>query len=171
VKNLISLEKSLYKDILITLLIVLVSIPVWLNLDMSAYAMEADAYNNYNYVKYEFLNKVSSSLMTYEDSDALRECETTDILVYNDSNTLDSYSLVLKINKDNDVNLDAIRINVNYDIMNLNEYEFFEDAKCYYYVIDSDDIAASSQKYIVSLWNSDITSANNQYFDYEFVIL
>lgn len=169
-KKLISLEKSLYKDIVLTLALVLFSIPVWLNFNVNSFALEAEKYDNYNYIQYEFLNVVTSSLMTYEDKDALLECETNDILVYNYSNTTENYSVLLKIAKDSDVNLDAIRINVNYNITNLNEYDSYEDLNNYYYIIDTAQLVASSQKYVISMWNSDFNNQAIQDFDYEFVI-
>jgi len=171
VKNLNNLEKTLYKDIFMTVFLVLVSIPIWLNFSVSALAAEANYYDNYNYVKYEFLNEASKTLLTYTDSEALRKCETQDILIYNYSNTLDNYSLLLKIRKNSSVNLDQIKINVNYQIDYLNNYHVYEDAENYYFVIDSNDIVASSQKYIISMWNIDNNLTYNNELDYEFIIV
>lgn len=169
-KNIISLERKLYKDIILTVLYVVLSIPLWMNFGLSASAMTAEGYANYNYVKYEFLNKATTQLLAYSDEDALRECETQDIIVYNDSNTVDDYSLVLKINKANSSYLKDIKINVNYNVDYLNNYHYYEDAESYYYVIDSDNIVASSQKYVISMWNSNLEE-QSQNLDYEFVVL
>ena len=169
-KNLINLEKRLYRDIIFTIILVVLSIPVWLNFGLSAEAMVAESFANYNYVKYEFLNRASTTLDLYTDDDALRNCETQDILVYNDSNTIDEYSLVLKVNKNSTADLEQIRINVNYDVDYLKNYHFYEDVESYYYVIDSASIVASSQKYIISMWNSQNVSKNTN-FDYEFLVL
>ncbi|MBE6148381.1 MAG: hypothetical protein E7167_02670 [Firmicutes bacterium] len=168
-KNIINLERKLYKDIVITVLLVILSVPIWLNFGLSASAMTAKNFANYNYIKYEFLNKVSTELGVYSDEEALRKCETQDILVYNDSNTLDNYSLILKVKKNNQTDLTNIKINVNYNVDYLNNYHFYEDAESYYYVIDSDSIVASSQKYVISMWNSDLQTNTN--LDYEFVVL
>ena len=169
-KNIISLERKLYKDIIITILFVILSIPLWLNFGLSASASTAEYYANYNFVKYEFLNEPVSKLLAYTDEDALRKCETQDIIIYNESNTIDNYSLILKIKKNENNNLKDIRINVNYEVDYLNKYHYYEDVESYYYVIDSNEIVASSQKYIISMWDSNIENSNNS-LEYEFVVL
>ena len=168
-KNITNLEKCLYKDILYTILIILISIPIWLNFDINAYAKEANYYDNMDYVGFQILNKASNSLEHYNDETALMMCETSDILVYNDSNTLDNYSLVLKVSKENDVNLNKIKININYEIDYLNNYYLYEDETSYYYIIDTQDMVANSQKYIISIWNEEIITKTN--FNYDFVLI
>ena len=168
-KKLGNLEKELYKDIFLTILFVILSIPLWLNFGLSVSAQEAALYDNYDFVQYEFLNNASTIIYSYEDADALRKCETQDILVYNDSNTVDTYSLILKIEKNTDVNLNDLRINVNYDVDYLNNYHVYEDAKSYYYVIDSGSIVAAAQKYVISMWNTNYQASNNLH--YEFIVL
>ncbi|MBQ6840673.1 MAG: hypothetical protein IJO63_00960 [Bacilli bacterium] len=166
-KNFSSLKRRLYKDIFYTILWVIISIPLWLNFDVVA--SEAKYYENYNYVKYEFLNSASKVINIYDDLEALRKCETQDILVYNDSNTIDNYSLVLKVNKNSNANLDSIKINVNNNIEFLNNYNYYEDVNNYYYVIDSASIVASSQKYVISMWGTN--DYNNSQVDYEIVVM
>ena len=166
-KRIRGLKKCLYKDIICTMLWVLISIPLWLNFNVSA--SEAKYYDNYKFVKYEFLNSASKTINIYEDTEALRKCETQDILVYNDSNTLDDYSLILKINKAENLDLNNIKINVNYDVKYLNSYFNYVDNNYYYYVIDKSEIVAASQKYIISMWGTNDYS-NNQ-IDYEFMVL
>lgn len=170
-KKITSLEKSIYKDILFTILGILISIPVWLNFNLSASAMEAEYYDNYNYVQYEVLNKADSKLIAYHDNDALRNCETSDIIIYNDSNTIDNYSLLLKINKNCGINLENIKINVNFEVDYLNNYYAYTDAENYYYVIDSGDMVASSQKYIISLWKTNDVIGEPDLFNYDFMVI
>lgn len=166
-KRIRGLEKRIYMDIIYTMLWVLISIPLWLNFNVSA--SEAKFFDNYKFVKYEFLNSASKTINIYEDTEALRKCETQDILVYNDSNTLDDYSLILKINKSENLDLNNIKINVNYDVKYLNNYFNYVDNNYYYYVIDKSEIIASSQKYIISMWGTNDYS--NSQIDYEFVVL
>ena len=164
------LQRRLYQDVIITLLLVIISIPVWLNFELTSVAKIASGYDNYNYVQYELLNDASKMVLPYEDDEALIKCETQDLIVYNNSNTLEDYSLVLKINKDTTLNLNNIRINVNYEVDYLNEYEVFEDTISYYYILDKDSIVADAYKYNVSIWNEDI-SAKDTFLDYELVVL
>lgn len=168
-KKIIELEKRLYKDIIFTIILVIISIPIWLNFGLSASAATAKEYDNYNYVKYEFLNQASTVLKTYKDDEALRLVETQDILVYNDSNTEDAYSLILKVSKDSKADLNKIRINVNYNVDYLNSYHVYDDATSYYFVIDSNSIVAQAQKYVISMWN--IEDNNSDDLKYEFVVL
>ena len=169
-KNIIDLERKLYKDLFLNIILVILSIPLWLNFGVDASAQEAQYYDDYNYIQYEFLNKPNTTAISaYDDTLALIECETQDILIYNDSNTVDKYSLVLKINKDTKLDLNKIKINVNYNVDFLSNYHVYDDALSYYYVIDSDLIAASSQKYVISMWTEVVQEDNH--LEYEFVVL
>ena len=47
-------KKALIKDILFMLVVVLITIPIWLSFDMASISMEANSYENYDYIKYEF---------------------------------------------------------------------------------------------------------------------
>ena len=171
-KNTISdVQKSLYKDIIINILFILVSIPLWLSFDISALET-AKMYDNYNYVEYEFLNAPTYSLNPVSDEYAIRNIETQDLIVYNNSNTNENYALVLKINKNSTANIDKLKINVNYQISYLKDYSSYEDDKNTYYVIAQDNIVANSQKYVLSMWNDETADVNNNdTLNYEFMII
>lgn len=165
------LKKSLYKDIVFTILFVLVSIPIWLTFDVSELE-EAKKYDNYNYVNYEFLNSPVHTLESVSDDYALRNIETSDLVVYNYTMADASYSLVLKIDKKSTASLNNIKLNVNFEISYLTDLPSYEDDDYYYYVIDSSRVQGSSQKYALSMWNDENNKLDsNDVLDYEFVIL
>lgn len=164
------LERRLYQDIIITVLFVIISIPVWLNFELTSVAGIAQAYDNYKFVRYELLNDASKIISSYEDAEALMECETQDLIVYNESNTLENYSLVLKVSKNTMMNLNDIRINVNYNVDYLNNYEVYDDEVSYYYILDKESIVADAHKYVISMWNKNVES-QPAILDYELVVL
>lgn len=170
-KRINRLKVSLYKDILFTIILVLISIPIWLSFDISE-LKEAKKYDDYNYINYEFLNNPTYTLASVSDDYALRNIETQDLIVYNYTKADANYSLVLKINKQSTAVIDDIKLNVNYDVNYLKDFKYYEDSNYYYYIIDSDHLQGDSQKYILSMWNDEenIQEENNT-FDYEFVIL
>ncbi len=165
------LKISIYKDILITLFLVLVSIPIWLSFDLTELE-EAKKYDNYNYINYEYLNNPHYTLMSVSDDYGLKNIETQDIVVYNYTKADATYTLVLRIDKNSTINIEDIRLNVNFEVQALTNYRFYEDSKYYYYIIDSDSIQGSSQKYVLSMWNAEnIEQDINKTFDYDFVIM
>ena len=166
--NYFDVKKSIYKDIFITILFVLISIPIWLSVDTSALDI-AKIYDNYSYLEYEFLNNPKYSLNPVSDEYAMQYYETKDILIYNYSNTSQDYSVLLKIDKKTDIN--NLKINVNYQIDYLNNYYSYTDNDYQYFVLANEQIVADSQKYILSIWNDENASINDYaYLDYEIMI-
>lgn len=166
-KKIKNLEIALIREILFTIFAVLLSIPFWLNFDIASAAEIAKSYDNYYYISYELLNSVDYDLKPVSDSYAIHNVETQDIVVYNNSNTIQDYSLVLKVNKNDYSN---VKINVNYDITYLDNYNRLEDTDNYYYILDSDKLVAGSKKYVISMWNDEGTINNNSSFDYELYV-
>ena len=170
-KRINRLRVSLYKDILFTIILVLISIPIWLSFNISELE-DAKKYDNYNYINYEYLNNPKHEIVSVSDDYALRNIETQDLIVYNYTKADANYSLVLKIDKLSTLVIDDIKLNVNYDINYLKDFKYYEDNDYYYYIIDSDHLKGDSQKYILSMWNDkkEALDSNNT-FNYEFIIL
>ena len=165
-KRVNKLRISLYKDIFMTLLLVLVSIPIWLSFDVSDIPKED------NHIRYSVLNNPQYMLDSVSDEYALRNIETQDIIVSNYTNNDIGYSLVLKIDKKSTIQIEDIKLNVNYSISYLRDFISYEDTDYYYFIIDSDHIQGDSQTYILSMWNDENKpQRDNNLFDYEFVIL
>ena len=170
-KRINRLRVSLYKDILFTIILVLISIPIWLSFNISELE-DAKKYDNYNYINYEFLNNPKREIVSVSDDYALRNIETQDLIVYNYTKVDANYSLVLKIDKLSTIAVDDIKLNVNYNINYLKNFKYYEDNDYYYYIIDSDHLKGDSQKYILSMWNDKKeTLGSNNTFNYEFIIL
>ena len=170
-KRINRLRVSLYKDILFTLILVLISIPIWLSFNIRELE-DAKKYDNYNYINYEYLNNPKHEIVSASDDYALRNIETQDLIVYNYTKADANYSLVLKIDKLSTLVIDDIKLNVNYTISYLKDFKYYEDNDYYYYIIDSDHLKGDSQKYILSMWNDkkEVLDSNNT-FNYEFIIL
>ena len=165
------IRMSLYKDIFITILLIIVSIPIWLSFDVSELQI---AKNNINqkYINYEFLNSPKYTLASVSDEYALTNIETQDLVVYNYTMANASYSLVLKIDKKSTAIIDDIKLNVNHDVNYLKDFDYYEDSDYYFYIIDSDSIQGTSQVYTLSMWNDEKnTQSINKTFDYEFIVL
>ena len=170
-KRIDRLIRSLYKEIFLTIIMVLISIPIWLSFDIDE-LIESNKYDNYNYVNYEFLNTPSYTLASVSDEYALKNIETQDLVVYNYTKADAPYSLVLKIDKSSTVVIDSIKLNVNSNINYLKDFASYEDNNYYYYVLDTDHLQGTSQKYALSMWNEkDSIQDNNSYFNYEFVVI
>ena len=75
-KRINRLKVFLYKDILFTVFLVIISIPIWLSFDVSE-LNEAKKYDDYNYINYEFLNNPTYTLASVSDDYALKKYRNT----------------------------------------------------------------------------------------------
>ena len=165
IQRLDALQKAIIWDIVKTIGLVILTIPVWLLMNADGYAEIAAYYDNYNYIETEMLNHPSYKVEKMSDLQGLRTVETQDILVSNYSNTLDSYYLLLSSND----NSDNIRININNRVYNLKDYEQVNKDGKTYYVLDRNDLVANSQKYNISLWQ-DEGAEDNANFDFDILV-
>ena len=166
----INIEEKLYRDIFFTILLVIISIPIWLNFDVTALE-SARIYDDYSYSKVEYLNNPTYSLDPVSDNYALKHYETQDILVYNETNIEDEYNLVLRVDKKSTAKTDNIRISVNYYVDYLENYVSYEDDDYIYYVLDNKTLTAGSYKYVLSMWNDESAVVNDSdHLDFAFVV-
>ena len=161
IQRLDALKKAIIWDIIKTIGLVVFTIPLWLMMNINKSSAIADYYDNYNYIETEMLNNPTYEVKKMSDLEGLKTVETQDILVSNYSNTLDSYYLLLSSND----NGDNIRININNIVYDLKDYEKVTKNGNTYYILDRKDIVASSQKYIISLWQNE-GAMDNVNFDY-----
>ena len=157
------LEKEYLKDILYVIIYVLITIPVWIYFNANKVEYNVD-----DFIQYEFLNHPSYTLLPVSDEYALKYIETQDIVVYNNSYTSDNYVLMLEI-KEN-TNVDNIKINVNYKVSYLKEYNSFYKDGANYYILDNNSLNAESKKYNISLWNTEGVENEVDILDHNFIV-
>lgn len=118
-------------EILIVIILVGVSIPLWKTFDKANMAHIANSYSNMNYLYLNVKRFIS-------DTDSLDE-----IKIINDTNTLRNYKLVMKIDKT--IKNDTILLNnVEYSL-NSNKYK--NDEKYNYYIIADGNLVADTVVY------------------------
>lgn len=118
-------------EILIVIILVGVSIPLWKTFDKANMAHIANSYSNMNYLYLNVKRFIS-------DTDSLDE-----IKVINDTNTLRNYKLVMKVDKN--IKNDTILLNnVEYSL-NSNKYK--NDEKYNYYIIADGNLVADTVVY------------------------
>ena len=161
IQRLDALKKALIWDIIKTIGIVIITIPIWFLMSTNESLAVADYYDDYSYLETEMLNNPTYEVREMSDLEGLKTVETQDIIVSNYSNTLDSYYLLLSTNDD----VEDIRININNIVYNLNDYESITKDGNTYYILDRKDIVAGSLKYNISLWQKE-GADNDVNFDY-----
>lgn len=159
--------KFLITDIIITVFVVLFTIPVWYTFNVDKSIMLEKSVDNL--IDYEFLNgEVVYKNEFISDDDALRNVETQNIIVNNYYDQAYDYKLILKINKKE--NIDSLKININYEISYLNSFDYYEDNDFYYYILKDKNIEYESHKYVISMWNSAIDNASNEDIDSKLIV-
>lgn len=124
-------------EIVVVILLVGISIPLWKSFDKSNMAHIANSYSNMNYLYLNVKRFIS-------DIDSLDE-----ISIVNDTNTLRNYKLIMKIDK----KLDTKEIILDNEIKELTSILYKEDENYFYYLIDSGNLVAGSKVYNIEFNN------------------
>jgi hypothetical protein len=142
VKNINKLIVHYICEIVIVLIFVGISVPVWNKLDKSNVSSIANTYANMDYL-YLDINKY----IGYNDF-------KDEVVVVNDTNTIRNYKLVLKLDKNIDINDTEIVLNDNSEKL---EDLLYKDTGDYnYYLIATGDVVASKEVYNVTFKNSNL---------------
>lgn len=168
-KDIRKLKMSLYKEIFLTLLFVLGSIPLWLNFNMDETAKIAKSYANYKYVNYELLeDNVTYALAPMSDEDAYYTADIANVIVYNNSNTEEDYTVYLIF--EDTIETDYLKISINENITYLKDFDYeVKDGKRYYTIV-KDNIVASKENYQIYMWNDINSTYADGYITPEFVV-
>lgn len=139
-------------NIILTIIIVILSIPLWNKSDARVGASIASSFTdmdiNINFEGFDGLSIINdeSSYMIKGKNVSLR----------NPSRNLKNYKLVYMLSKTSTVPYEDVRIQVNDKINKLSECEYFEDDNFYYFILDESNLSAYSNKdYQVKIWLSD----------------
>ena len=127
-------------EILIVIILVVVSIPLWKTFDKANMAHIANSYSNMNYLYLNVKRFIS-------DTDSLDE-----IKVINDTNTLRNYKLVMKVDKT--IKLDTVFFEEKNIDLSKNKYK--EDEKYNYYLLTENTLVAGFK-----IYNLEFNELNN----------
>lgn len=130
---------NLVLEITAMIIIIFISIPVWNKLDNDEIHEIASYYDNYYYINYDISNNDNGKMIT----------------VYNDSNTLEHYNLIMKINKEY---LNNLIIYVNEEEKEVSSLKTIAKGDIMYIVLDSDFLVANKKYY-------NIYTNNNVYYN------
>ncbi len=124
-------------EIVVVILLVGISIPLWRSFDKSNMAHIANSYSNMNYLYLNVKRFIS-------DIDSLDE-----ISIVNDTNTLRNYKLIMKIDK----KLYIKEVILDNEIKELASIMYKEDENYFYYLIDNGNLVAGSKVYNIEFNN------------------
>ena len=148
-KNINRLIVRYVLEIIVVIVLVGISFPVWEMLDKSDSSKIAKSYANMDYLYLDVDRYISAD--EFEDI----------IAVKNDTNTKRGYELVIKIEK----NLvdEKTSVIINDQVESLKELRTKEDNNFEYYVIAKGSVVAGQSKFNVKILNSDIEYENIEY--------
>ena len=136
-------------EIVLTIFVVTISIPIWDKLNKSDAADIASSYATMDYLYLDIDKYVGSN-------------EFKDVVdIVNDTNTLRGYTLVVKINKEN-ISKDATVV-INNEQYNLNNLKHTEDKNYVYYNLKEGKLVADKENYEIEYLNTDITYSDVEY--------
>lgn len=118
-------------EIVVVIALVFVSVPLWKTFDKANIAHVANSYSNMDYLYLNVQRFIS-------DTDFLDE-----VKIINDTNTLRNYKLLMKVDKNIDINEATFEGNV----INLSNKKYSEDDKYNYYLLAENNLVAGSEIY------------------------
>lgn len=127
---------NLLMEISAMIIIIVISIPIWNKLDNKEMHEIANYYDNYYYIDFDIENNDYGKMIT----------------VYNNSNTLEHYNLVMKINESY---LDDLKVYINEEEKNIADLQYVNKDNLVYIILDSGTLVASSKDYNIHT-NKDI---------------
>ena len=127
---------NLLMEISAMIIIIVISIPIWIKLDNNEMHEIANYYDNYYYIDFDIQNNDYGKMIT----------------VYNNSNTLEHYNLVMKINENY---LDDLKVYINEEENNIADLQSVKKDNLIYVILDSGTLVASSKDYNIHT-NKDI---------------
>ena len=145
--------KGLFKNIILVIIVVLVSIPLWNNSPSNAGAAIASSFKN------------MQVLLSFEGFDTLQNISDDDfeqlnaktITLKNATKEAKDYNLVYVYSKKSTVDFKKVKIALDYNVYDLANMKYTEDEDYYYFILDSDKLDAYSSINIdARIWTTQI---------------
>ena len=148
-KDINKLIRNYVLEIVVVIIFVVVSYPIWKLLDKSEMAKIASSYANMNYLYLDIDKYVS----TNDFYDA--------VTIWNETNTKRGYDLVVKIEKDSTV--EDLEVMINDKKYSLKNKKYKEDNKYIYYKLIKGTLVGGNVTYNIDYLSDDIDYSNVLY--------
>lgn len=122
-------------------------------------AVAAGSFNNLSYTNISIDNPINYSMYPMTDKNALEKLSPCYIRVSNDTYKMESYALVLKINKASTLDYQYLNIGIDNKIYSLNDLKRKDNIEEYLFILDEASIKGSVKTYEIKLWLN--TTAGN----------
>lgn len=150
------MDKSIKKiviSVILTVLLVLVSVPLWNYSASKKGAILAGSYADLS-IAVE-VGKIDS-LIIIEDSRAFSYIMPTEVSLRNRNEYEKEYELLFLVDKKSTISYEYIKVSVGDKIYNINELDMIEDKDNYYFILESSKLAAYSEEVKwVRIWLSE----------------
>lgn len=110
------------------------------------------SFSNLNYTDFTIENPISYNMFPMSDEDAMNNLKPCLIHVMNNTYTLESYVLLLKINKNSTLDYHYLHIGIDNSIFKLDELKLEETAEDYLFILDEKSLVGELKNYEIRLW-------------------
>ena len=133
---------NLIVEITAMVIIIFITIPIWNGFEVNEMQEVANYYDNYYYIDYEVIDTKDGKLVT----------------LFNNSNTIEDYNLIMVVDEKEYKNVNDLKIYVNKEEKNVNNFEIINKNNKLYIIIDSGSLIANEK-----IYNINTNSNNNIY--------
>ena len=132
--------KDILKNIILVLVIVLVSIPIWKNAPANQGAAIANSFKDMGVlIEFDGFNT-----LTNVDAKDYESLEPENVLLRNATSKTQHYNLFYVYAKTSTVSYKNIYLSLDYEVFSLSDLSYTEDNDYYYFLLDSNSLEAYS---------------------------
>jgi len=159
------IEKVIHWKILeisIMISVIILSYPLWQQLDINDYMATAAFYNEakFTYVKVE--NYPQGPMFPINNQEAIKNLKRTTLKVINDTKTKEDYTLLLRIEKTSTLDFHCLNVIINDQVNSLEQLLLMDDLENYYFVLASDSLIGNQKDYAFAMWMDENTGNEMQ---------
>ena len=126
--------KKTIMEIIVSLLVIIVTIPIWNKLSDNHKYMEA--HSNLSVI----VDFNGFDLLTNSDEDNYLTIKPTDVSIRNITNDNRNYNLYYTYSKKSTIDYESLYISLDDKIYSLKDMNYIEDSSYYYFLLESNDI-------------------------------
>lgn len=139
-------------EIVFVLGFVFFSAYLWRSKQAQSFFDSISTLQDLSYTNMKIENPIGYSMFPMSDAYAMQNLKPCSISVINGTYTTEYYTLVLKINKNSDLDYTYLNIGVNQEVFSLKDMDRKDDSDYFIFILDYGIIVGETKAYEVRLW-------------------
>lgn len=162
VKDINKLVLKKIVEIVFVLGFIVLSNYLWHSTNTQNLVAAINTYHNLNYTNFKVEDPIDYEMFPMTDEFAMKNLTPCHIYISNETYTVETYKLILKISKESTIDYRFLHIAIDQAIYQLNDLTKQEEENAYIFVLDKNTIQGESKVYEIRLWLSTLADNESQ---------